>query len=33
MFGFVTFGREPEAMLIDGTLYDELHMRLALSPG
>lgn len=31
MFGFVTFGHEPEAMLISGALYDELHMRLALS--
>jgi RimJ/RimL family protein N-acetyltransferase len=33
MFGFVTFGLEPEAMLINGALYDELHMRLARSPG
>lgn len=33
LFGFVTFGREPEAMLINGVLHDELHMRLALSAG
>lgn len=32
-FGFVTFGREPEAILINSTLYDELHMRFLLSAG
>jgi ribosomal protein S18 acetylase RimI-like enzyme len=29
--GFLTYGHEPDAMLVQGTLYDELHMRLTLS--
>jgi RimJ/RimL family protein N-acetyltransferase len=28
--GFKVFGHEPDAMLIDGELHDELHMRLPL---
>jgi ribosomal protein S18 acetylase RimI-like enzyme len=32
-FGFSSFGREPEAMLINGVLYDEIHMRLSLTTG
>jgi ribosomal protein S18 acetylase RimI-like enzyme len=31
--GFETFGREPGALLIDGQLHDELHMRLQLVDG
>ncbi len=31
--GFHTFGVEPDAMLVHGALYDELHMRLPLSAG
>ena len=31
--GFLTYGHEPDAMLVHGTLYDELHMRLPLSAG
>ena len=31
--GFVTYGQEPDAMLIHGTLYDELHMRLPIHAG
>jgi len=32
-FGFSPFGREPEAMLINDILYDEIHVRLALTAG
>lgn len=28
--GFLTYGHEPEAMLVQGALYDELHLRLPL---
>ncbi len=31
-FGFSTFGREPQAMLINGVLYDEIHMRKGVRP-
>jgi ribosomal protein S18 acetylase RimI-like enzyme len=31
--GFLTYGHEPDAMLVHGTLYDELHMRLPLYAG
>jgi ribosomal protein S18 acetylase RimI-like enzyme len=31
--GFLTYGHEPDAMLVHGTLYDELHMRLPVAAG
>jgi ribosomal protein S18 acetylase RimI-like enzyme len=31
--GFEAFGREPDALLVDGVLHDEIHMMLRLPPG
>jgi len=31
--GFEAFGREPDALLVDGVLHDEIHMLLRLQAG